>query len=323
MTQPPSVVCAGILVADIFVPPLERLPQVGELVVTDDFLVQPGGCAANTAISLAKLGVSVSVAGKVGSDVFGDAVERGLRAKGVGVEPLKRSSSLGTSKTVILPVIDEDRRYIHTIGANADFTSDDIDASLAAQARVFALGGYFVLPAFHPQRFAALLANLKQRGVQTVLDVVVPASEHPPTLDDLRPVLSFVDVFTPNTAEAALLTGETDPSKQARLFLEAGCAVAVITMGGEGALLMSASETLEMPAVPVEVVDMSGAGDAFVAGFIVGLLERWPLAETLRFASLIGASACTRLGCADGVFTRPEADAYAQAHHLPVTIHSA
>ena len=96
-------------------------------------------------------------------------------------------------------MVNEDRRYIHTIGANADFTSDDIDASLAARAQVFALGGYFVLPAFNPPRLAELLARLKQRGVQTVLDVVVPASEHSPTLDDLRPLLPYVDVFTPNT----------------------------------------------------------------------------------------------------------------------------
>ncbi len=81
--QPPSVVCAGILVADLFVPPLERIPMVGDLIVTEDFLVQPGGCAANTAVSLAKLGVSVSVAGKVGKDMFGDAVERDLRSSGV------------------------------------------------------------------------------------------------------------------------------------------------------------------------------------------------------------------------------------------------
>ena len=78
MIQPPTVVCAGILVADLFVPPLERLPAGGDLVVTEDFLVQPGGCAANTAISLAKLGVSVSVVGKVGTDVFGEAVETGF-----------------------------------------------------------------------------------------------------------------------------------------------------------------------------------------------------------------------------------------------------
>src|SRR5215472_14427451 len=122
MIQQPSVVCAGILVADLFVPPLEQLPTQGNLVVTEDFLVQPGGCAANTAISLAKLGVSVSVAGKVGTDFFGDALERDLLARGVGTETLQRSTRFGTSKTVILPVIEEDRRYIHTIGANADFT---------------------------------------------------------------------------------------------------------------------------------------------------------------------------------------------------------
>ena len=110
---------------------------------------------------------------------------------------MKRSSEFSTSKTVILPVTSEDRRYIHTIGANADFTSDDIDELLSARSQVFALGGYFVLPAFNPQRFAGLLAGLKKSGVQTVLDVVVPASEHPPTLDDLRPLLPYVDVFTP------------------------------------------------------------------------------------------------------------------------------
>src|SRR5215472_1900411 len=126
MIQQPSVVCAGILVADLFVPPLEQLPTQGNLVVTEDFLVQPGGCAANTAISLAKLGVSVSVIGKVGSDPFGSAVELDLQKHRVQTAAIRRSSSHGTSKTVILPVIGEDRRYIHTLGANADFTVEDI-----------------------------------------------------------------------------------------------------------------------------------------------------------------------------------------------------
>jgi sugar/nucleoside kinase (ribokinase family) len=319
MMQPPSVVCAGILVADLFVPPLERLPIGGDLVVTEDFLVQPGGCAANTAISLAKLGIPVSVAGKVGKDMFGDAIERDLQASGVRTSALRRSSTHGTSKTVILPVIGEDRRYIHTIGANADFTVEDISIPLVMQSQVFALGGYCVLPRLDPQRIAMLLNNMREHGVCTLLDVVVPASANHPTLDDLRPILPFVDVFVPNIEEAAILTGETDPVKQAELFLHAGCSIAIITRGENGALLMSARETLEAPAFPVEIVDVSGAGDAFVAGFIVGLLEQWSLANTLRFASMIGASACTQLGCTGGVFTRAEAEAYLQSHRLPVT----
>ena len=319
MMQPPSVVCAGILVADLFVPPLERLPIGGDLVVTEDFLVQPGGCAANTAISLAKLGISVSVVGKVGKDIFGDAVERDLQTSGVRIDALRRSSTHGTSKTVILPVIGEDRRYIHTIGANADFTVDDISVPLVMQAQVFALGGYCVLPRLEPQRIATLLNNMREMGIRTMLDVVVPASIDHPTLDDLRPILPFIDVFMPNIEEAAMLTGETDPAKQAELFLHAGCNIAIITRGRDGALLMSTHETLEAPAFPVEVVDVSGAGDAFVAGFIVGLLEQWTLADSLRFASAIGASACTQLGCTGGVFTRAAAEVYLQSHQLPIT----
>ena len=97
------------------------------------------------------------------------------------------------------------------------------------------------------------------------------------------------------------------------------CEIAIITMGNEGALLMSAHETLEAAAVPIDVVDVSGAGDAFVAGFIVGLLGKWSLADSLRFASVIGASACTHLGCTGGVFTRAEAEAYLQTHPLSIT----
>jgi sugar/nucleoside kinase (ribokinase family) len=318
MIQPASVVCAGILVADLFVPLLERLPEAGELVATEDFLFQPGGCAANTAITLAKLGVSVSVSGKVGHDPFGDAVAHELQVNGVQTDALRRSSSYNTSKTVILPVVGEDRRYIHTIGANADFMVDDIDLALAEQARVFALGGYFVLPKLESLPLIELLAGLRKRGVCTILDIVVPASTHHPTLDNLRPILPHIDVFMPNSVEATMLTGETDPQKQAELFLQAGCAIAIITRGGDGALLMSTQQTLAAPAFPVEVVDVSGAGDAFAAGFIVGLLEQLPPEDALRFASVIGASACTKLGCTDGVFTRKEVEAYVQTHPLPI-----
>jgi sugar/nucleoside kinase (ribokinase family) len=321
MRQPASVVCAGILVADLFVPPLERLPGAGELIATEDFLLQPGGCAANTAIALAKLGVPVSVSGKVGNDIFGDAVAHELQANGVQTDALKRSASYNTSKTVILPVVGEDRRYIHTIGANADFRVDDIDLALAGQAQVFALGGYFVLPKLESLRLIELLAGLKKRGVRTVLDIVVPTSTHHPTLDDLRPILPHIDVFMPDSMEATMLTGETDPEKQAELFLQAGCAIAIITRGRDGALLMSAQKTLEAPAFPVEVVDVSGAGDAFAAGFIVGLLEQWQTEDALRFASVIGASACTKLGCTGGVFTRKEAETYIQTHPLPIVSH--
>src|SRR2546427_5230119 len=110
-SEKPSVLCAGILVADIFVPPVPALPGAGELRATDDFLIDSGGCAANTATCLAKLGVPTAVAGRVGGDLFGEFIAGDLSGKGIDTTGLKRSTTQGTSKTVVLTVAGEDRRF--------------------------------------------------------------------------------------------------------------------------------------------------------------------------------------------------------------------
>jgi sugar/nucleoside kinase (ribokinase family) len=97
----------------------------------------------------------------------------------------------------------------------------------------------------------------------------------------------------------------------------------IVTRGVEGALLRSRDEMLEVPALPVASIDQSGAGDAFSAGLIAGLLAGWNAERTLRFASVVGASATTALGCTAGVFSRPQAEAYLkempEARHLEIT----
>jgi sugar/nucleoside kinase (ribokinase family) len=106
----------GILVADLFVPPLPRLPEAGELLHVDDFLLSVGGCAANTAVDLARLGGSATVFGKVGQDLFGDFVVQELARQGAETDGITRSARQPTSRTMILPVAGENRRYIHSVG---------------------------------------------------------------------------------------------------------------------------------------------------------------------------------------------------------------
>jgi len=321
--SPPPILCAGILVADIFVPPLAALPEAGQLLATDDFLIDTGGCAANVAVGLAKLGAAAAVAGKVGKDTFGDFIVQDLAGKGIDTSHVARSEVAGTSKTVILPVVGQDRRFIHTFGANADFSVSEIADSLSAATRILYLGGYLILPGVRPDALADLLRSVKERGIRTILDVAVPRAggARVPTeggWEALDPVLPHVDYFLPNDEEAQALTGEKDPRWQAERFLEAGCGTAIITQGDRGTLLMDAGRVLEAPVFPVEYVDGSGAGDAFAAGFLFGLYEGWPAEETLRFASAVGASACRRLGCTTGVFTREEAEAFLRRHALEI-----
>jgi sugar/nucleoside kinase (ribokinase family) len=301
----PRVLCAGILVGDLFVPPLPRLPAAGELLVTDDFLMGAGGCAANVAVVLSKLGVGSRVVGKVGRDSFGDSVTSSLADFGIDVSFIGRSETMGTAKTVIVPVAGDDRRYIHTVGANADLTGKDFGPGAMAGVDVVYLGGYLVLPGLHPGAVVDLFDAAHRAGAQTLLDVVLPGDMHV-SMDDLRSILPSVDYFLPNDDEARQLTGEQEPERQAACFNEAGASTVIITMGSEGLLVRTATDTRLLTAPSVEVVDGSGAGDAFAAGLIIGILDGWSLERSLRFASEVGALACTALGCSAGIPDREQ-----------------
>jgi len=309
-----DVLCVGVLVADLFVPPLPRLPEAGELQVVDGMLLSSGGCAANAAMDLARLGARVAVAGKLGNDFFADFVRQELEAKGVDTRGIRLTPTAPTSSTVILPVTGQDRRYIHSVGANADLRVEDVDLALVAGARVLYVGGYLLFPGFEPTALARLFQFARGHGIQTILDVAGPRAGQ--GLQPLAPVLPFTDVFLPNQDEAAIITGESDVWRQSEIFLERGAGTVVITRGGEGVVVRSQQAAFAAGALPIDFVDGSGAGDAFDAGYIVGLLEGWDLERTVAFASAVGASACRRLGTTAGVFTRAEAVDFLARHPL-------
>ncbi len=317
------VVCAGILVADIFVPPLPGLPAAGELRATEDFLLDTGGCAANVAVGLARLGVSSSVCGVVGTDIFGDFLINRLGESGIDTARIRRTAEYGTSKTVILPVIGEDRRYIHTFGANNAFTGAEVALDALEPGDVLYIGGLLIMPALSSASAAKLCAEARVRGVFTVLDVVVPAGTDSATgsiyMAYLRPILKHADCFIPNEQEAHALTGAAGIDAQADCFLECGCKSVAITRGAMGTLFKSNDLSLHADAYPVEFVDGSGAGDAFAAGLIKGLAEQWDVRQTLTFASAVGASACTKLGCTTGIVGSDEILAMLSAHPLHIT----
>src|SRR5438067_408621 len=130
MTVPIDVLCAGIVVADHVCTPVSHLPAAGELVMADGMLLTIGGCAANAAVDLAKMGVRAAVVGRVGADIFGRIVTDMLREAGVDVSALAASPTAATSQTLIVNVQGEDRRFIHTFGANTELAAGDIPLKL-------------------------------------------------------------------------------------------------------------------------------------------------------------------------------------------------
>ena len=312
----PDVVCLGILVADIFGNPIDALPAAGELALLNRYLLSVGGCAANVAADLERLGRTTRVLGKVGRDIFGDFLLQDLKRLGSDTSFISRSETHPTSITFVTNVRGEDRRFFHCFGANGDFSITDIDMRALYGGRAVYVGGYLAMPAFRPQHLIELFREAKRLGLITSLDVVIPAGS-PSNLEDIGQVLPYTDLFSPNTDEAYLLTGSRDPFEQARILGRFNpCGTVVITQGHEGAVARRGNHVLRAGAFKVDSVDGSGSGDAFDAGFLVGMMEGWSLEDSLCFASAVGASCTRALGCQTSVFDFNEAVAFVAQNHL-------
>jgi sugar/nucleoside kinase (ribokinase family) len=316
MSPHSHVLCAGIVVADYVCTPITHLPAAGELVLTERILLTIGGCAANVAVDLAKMEVPSTVLGRVGGDVPGRVVSDLLRGHRIDVSALQVSPQLHTSQTLIVNVAGQDRRFIHTVGANAEFSAADIPADRVRGCRVLYVGGYFVLPGMRQEELAPVFAAARSAGARTMLDVVTPGKGE--YLSRLEKLLPHVDVFLPNNHEAELITGESDPLQQAECFRGLGAGTVIITLGGDGAILVSERTRLKAGAYSVDFVDGSGGGDAFDAGYIYGLLHNLAAEDCLRVASALGASCVREVGTTTGVFTKAECEKFLREHTLPI-----
>ncbi|MBI3839636.1 MAG: carbohydrate kinase family protein [Planctomycetia bacterium] len=319
--QPPfkdNIDClsVGILVADHLCDPIERIPTAGELIICPRLPLSIGGCASNTAVDLARLGVRAGVVGCVGQDYFGRFIIDTLAAAGIDVRDIRQLADTETSGTLIINVRGEDRRFIHAAGANARLEAAHIPLDRVRGTKVLYVGGYLLMPALEGEPLASLFRQARAAGVKTVLDIVIPRpGDH---WRKLESVLAETDVFLPNHDEAASLTGFDDPVKQAQRFVSAGAGAVVITCGGEGSVAVSGKERLRAPAHRLEYKGGTGAGDAFDAGFITGLLLGEDLAGCLRWGSAIGASCVRSISATESVFNRQEAETFMHAHPLLV-----
>ena len=295
---------------------MKRLPLAGELLAIDQMPSKAGGCAANVAIDLAKQAVAVDVCGCVGGDASAEVLLSSLAAAGVGCGQVRRLHGQPTSKTVILLVEGEDRRYIHVFGANAAFDIGQLRRDWIDGLKVFYLGGLLAMPGVCMEQLAELLGYCRQRGVVTVVDVVISQDQR--GIDQLRLIFPYTDYFLPNDDEARRLTGESAIEGQIEVFLRQGVGTVVITCGADGAVAATGRHRWRADAYRLQSVDPSGSGDAFAAGVVAGILWQWDMAKTLRYAAALGASATTAVGTTDGVFTADEARAFIEQHPLTV-----
>lgn len=294
-----EVTCLGILVADVVGKPIDTYPERGRLNLVERMELHSGGCAANTGVSLAKIGVKTAVIGKVGNDGFGDFLVQVLQKHGIDTRGVKRDEKEATSATMVMVHSDGERSFIHYIGANAALRLDDVDMDIVRQSKVLHIAGALVMPGIDGEPTAELLRRAKEMGIITSFDTVWNTSSG--WMDTVRPCLPYVDYMIPSIEEAKMLTGREQPEDIAQVFLDHGVKVVGLKMGERGCYIRTHDTRIALPRYEVHAVDALGAGDAFAAGFLTGVVKGWDLEQTGRFANAVGALCVTALGATTGV----------------------
>jgi sugar/nucleoside kinase (ribokinase family) len=304
MSEPMRAVCMGVHVLDVLVRPVETIPegQGGQLV--EQIKITAAGSAGGTALTLAKLGAEVRSAGGIGSDAVGDMLVGLLERGGVDPSLLVRRDDVQTSASVLPIRPSGERPAFHVVGANATYGPADVPWDELAETTHLHLGG----PEFMGGEAAnEILGQARAQGIVTSADILAPGE--PGVLEWIAPALGEVEYLLPNDEQVLGLTGEDDLERGCRALLDRGVGCVVATRGGDGALVVDADGAEAVPAFAVEVVDTTGCGDAFSAGFLRGLA----LGRDRRGAAELGCAAAALvaggLGSDYGDFDLEAADA--------------
>lgn len=307
-----DVVCLGILVADVLGKPVDEYPGRGKLVLCDQMELHTGGCATNTGISLAKIGIDTGIMGKVGQDGFGDFVIKTVESHGMDARGVARDPENNTSGTMVMIHGDGERSFIHYLGANATLVEDDINYEYVEGAKVLHVAGTFLMPAFDGQPTANVLKKALEMGITTSLDTAWDSRGR--WMELLAPCLPYMDYFVPSIEEARMVTGMHDPADVARALMDRGVKVVGLKMGEDGCYIRSAGAEVRIPKYDVDAVDACGAGDAFAAGFLTGIVKGWDLEMTGRFANAVGACCVTAIGATTGIKSLEQTLAFMESH---------
>ncbi len=276
-----------------------RIPQPGETILGTGFKTGPGGKGSNQAIAAARLGAAVSFIGQIGQDMFGDMALKAWQEAGIDTADVIQSAQHPTGVASI--IVDEHGENIIVVASGANWAVSPADLDQAEQ--VIASSKVFLTQLETPlESVRRGLEIARHHGVTTILN---PAPGQP-----LSPeILALADILTPNQTEAEIITGITggDAGNACRALRERGARTIVMTLGSQGVLLFDEDGPRAFPAFKVpQVVDTTGAGDAFNGGLAVALAEGKPLADAIRFANATGAISVTRAGAAESMPTREE-----------------
>lgn len=308
-----DLLVAGDVNPDVLVVDPDPTPVFGQVErIVREVRITMGGSSSIMACGAARLGLATAFCGVVGDDDAGRLTLGLLRDRGIDVAACRVDPTTPTAVTVVLARPD-DRAILTSLGTIGALTADDVPTDLVARARHLHVGSTALQPALRAG-LPRLFGHARAAGTTTSFDANWDPDER---WDDLDPLLATADVCFPNLAEGQRWTGLTEPADVAQAIVaratragrhaEARPLTVALKLGAEGALAVLADEVVRVGAPSVGVVDTTGAGDSFDAGFVTGMLHGWSLGRTLEFAVACGSASTRAIGGIDGQPTMDEA----------------
>jgi sugar/nucleoside kinase (ribokinase family) len=303
-------IAMGVHVLDVLVRPVEDIPVGQGAQLVEQNWITAAGSAGATALTLAKLGAEVRSAGAIGTDEVGRMLLSLLERAGIDTALLARRDDVQTSASVLPIRPDGSRPAFHVVGANGSYGPADVDAGAVAAATHLHLGG----PEFMGGEAAAqILGPAREAGVVTSADILAPGEG---LLDWIGPALEHLDYFLPNDDQVLALTGAGDLEAGCRALVERGAGCVAATCGGEGVLLVDAEGSRRVPAFQIDVVDTTGCGDAFSAGFLRGLSLGHDRERAAALGNAAAALVAQGLGSDHGDFDLAATEQFAHSSEL-------
>jgi ribokinase len=283
-----------------------RQPQRGETLTGTGFATYLGGKGLNQAVAARRMGATVALVGRVGADDFGQRIKDALQTESIDAVYVQADQQ-PTGTALILVEERGDNSIVVIPGANGALTPSDIDRA----AELIGAASVLLLQLEVPIATTLRAAEIAQAAGTTVILTPAPAQPLPPAL------LAATDVLVPNQIEVVQVSGtDADPATAARALLAQGCRAVVVTLGAQGALLVTPDGEQPIPPLPVTAVDTVGAGDAFAGALAASLAEGHELATALRYAGAAGALATTQAGAVPSLPTRAAVERSLQEHRL-------
>jgi len=303
-----NVIAMGAHILDVLARPVTDIPAGQDTALVEQMRMTAAGTAAGTALTFSKLGVSVSTAGAIGADPPGDLLMSLLDRAGIDICMVVRKPDAPTSMSVLPIRPNGDRPALHLLGANLAYALDDVDWGAVAAVDHIHLGGVEMLG---PDFAARVLEHAKQNDVSTSVDLIAPGGMG--TFELIAPALAYTDYLLPNADQVLGFTGAAELDDGCHRLLDAGAGLLAVTCGAAGALVVGAEGTERVPAFAVDVVDTTGCGDAFSAGFVYGVHAGRGPREAAVLGNAVAALVAQGLGSDHGDFDLAAADAFAQS----------